>query len=299
MNKAKFLTLMVVELLSIFTSLNKAHSHTATLAASGGDGFVRESNQEILSATIQIRLYPQGFNTGNVSKTETQYYERGFGTLVSQVGGLYIYTHDHWGLIDNPGKAQFYNYLGELLLEISGEAIKNLIFYRDGGMMILVAPIELQSKNLNTLVSTSVAKARTSLQAVEIGAQGGVEVGDIVVITRKLPGDSDRVDLLPATIVSFEYHEGIPVIKLRSQNGENLVPGDSGGGIWLNGRLIANMWMNERIYDWRFWTWKSLKPALKRVDTSIAALTPDGSEGFILNNNDHLNSQEVRLLLGE
>ena len=117
MNKAKYLTWIIMGLLSIFTNLHQAHSHSATAAAYGGDGFVRESNQEILSATIQIRLYPQGSNTVNGGKPETQYYERGLGTLVSQVGGLFIYTHDHWGLIDNPGKVQFYNCMGELLLD--------------------------------------------------------------------------------------------------------------------------------------------------------------------------------------
>ncbi|WP_420643888.1 hypothetical protein [Candidatus Leptofilum sp.] len=68
----------------------------------------------------------------------------GLGTLSRLGSDLVVITHDHWTLLTlNLAKVQFHTVANELLLEISGDAFRELIMYRDGGTMVLAAPSEL------------------------------------------------------------------------------------------------------------------------------------------------------------
>lgn len=69
--------------------------------------------------------------------------------------------------------------------------------------------------------------------------------------------------------------------RLQSLDGTVLLPGDSGGGVWLDGKLVGNMWLSEKDYDWRIWTWKSTQPATRYVGTSIAAQLPAGIQSAL------------------
>jgi hypothetical protein len=50
-------------------------------------------------------------------------------------------------------------------------------------------------------------------------------------------------------VESTETEYGLPSLMLRRVNGKAIEPGDSGGGIWLDGRLVGNMWyrVNARV----------------------------------------------------
>jgi len=51
-----------------------------------------------------------------------------------------------------------------------------------------------------------------------------------------------RVVLTEASVVTQEEKQERPAVRLQTANGEAVVGGDSGGGVWVNGLLVANMW---------------------------------------------------------
>jgi len=48
--------------------------------------------------------------------------------------------------------------------------------------------------------------------------------------------------MLEAEVESIGEYKGLPIFVLRSLDGLPIVSGDSGGGIWQDGRLVGNMW---------------------------------------------------------
>jgi hypothetical protein len=60
---------------------------------------------------------------------------------------------------------------------------------------------------------------------------------------------------------------GIPVIWLVTLDGLPIVKGDSGGGVWFDGRLVANLWASPYVVE-----------TGARTSRGFAALIP--AEGF-------------------
>jgi hypothetical protein len=46
-----------------------------------------------------------------------------------------------------------------------------------------------------------------------------------------------------ASVETVQSGEGLPRLRLRG-DGVVVVPGDSGGGVWLRDRLLGNLWSN-------------------------------------------------------
>ena len=62
------------------------------------------------------------------------------------------------------------------------------------------------------------------------------------------------------------------MLSLRSLNGQSIEPGDSGGGIWVNGHLAGNMSMTVREVCQYWW---QLEPSDdNKTDLSLAAVLP-------------------------
>jgi len=66
---------------------------------------------------------------------------------------------------------------------------------------------------------------------------------------------------------------GVKMLSLRSLNGQSIEPGDSGGGIWINGHLAGNMWMTVR--ETRQYLWQSQPSDDNKTDLSLAAGLPN------------------------
>ena len=243
--------------------------------------------RHVLDATVRILMFPTdslealGVKAGQRMSIEearsrgdvTFRYELGLGTLISHNGEIMLYTHDHWGCLDNLGMVQFYNAEKDLLLELDGETFKNLIRYRDGGTMILEDPTEEAQPNyLAALVWASRAKSSSPLVPASFGAVKNLREGEIVIIARTGRDDQVAVELIQATVVSIQDRWGELVFELRNENGETILPGDSGGGIWLNGKVVGNMWKSQYTYAW---DWGALRPEKKWMETSYAAVLPD------------------------
>lgn len=76
----------------------------------------------------------------------------------------------------------------------------------------------------------------------KLGDGEDVQPGDLVLVSYRRPGDRSKIDLLAAEVMAITSYKGLPVFKLRSLDGQAIQNGDSGGGIWLNGKLVGNMW---------------------------------------------------------
>ncbi len=217
--------------------------------------------QHIKDATVQITIEVPDPDAPNVTIVEP-----GFGTLIRQDGETFLVTHSHWKqLSEGPGLVYIRNVDGQILYFSPLGDFRRRIRYSDGGTTIFKVPEALQAHALGNPVAGS-AKAQP-------------EVGDAVVITHREIletsfGVSIQVTFHQARVQAVETKNGLPVFRLQSQDGHTVVPGDSGGGVWFNGNLVANMWTTIMVE--REAVSRTAEPAngLQPTDISIAAQFP-------------------------
>ena len=200
-----------------------------------------------------------------IARTNRYIVADGLGALVTQGEERLIITHDHWSLLDRDlGKVQFGDATGELLLEVELIDFKNLIRYRDGGTMVIEAPEDLLFPGVGDL-SWLPALGLTNPDNSE-----DLSPGSIVLVAQRQRGDSVGVSVVRAEIERSDQRLGRPVYRLRSLSGQPIVGGDSGGSVWHEGELVANVWttiMMENIST----------GALRPTDVSVVAIFPMSS----------------------
>jgi hypothetical protein len=141
---------------------------------------------------------------------------------------------------------------------MSGADLLTLILYHDSGTFILKAPNELTT---NIMATADMELFETP------------KPGDIVHVVHHPDGQVNQISILAAEIVDQELFNGVAMLSLRSLNGHAIEPGDSGGGIWINGRLAGNMWMTVR--EVRQYWWQLESPDHNETAFSLAAGLPD------------------------
>lgn len=199
------------------------------------DPLLDETRQRILQATVQITMFRDEVreidDAERVILLPVSTFSHGIGTLADYNGEVVLVTHNHWPQVEDatrPDRVQFRDHQGNLLLEIDGVDFQRDILYRDGGTLVMKAPTAL----LDKLVPVN-----------QIGDSRQVSPGDIVYVVRQQPNSEATVGFLAAQLTAVEDDGLHVVMKLQSADKQSVVPGDSGGGIWLNGVLIGNMWM--------------------------------------------------------
>jgi hypothetical protein len=190
--------------------------------------------QQILEATVQITMIVPQWIEGEqqtieplpippdeyrpMAKVEDYIVAEGLGTVVQVNGRSYLITHDHWSqLTSNSGDVQFRDAAGTLLAEMDLYHFKRLILSRNGGTMVLSAPDALH-KSAITVTNAEVT-----------------ENTDLWLVHRQ----EGRVMVSPVQKVSADLKNRVTVWRLQGQVVEG---GDSGGGVWVNGRLAAITW---------------------------------------------------------
>ncbi|MDX1417009.1 MAG: hypothetical protein R3293_22585 [Candidatus Promineifilaceae bacterium] len=193
-----------------------------------------QAQEQILEATVQITMtvpqWTQGEQQDNEplpippeeyrSMTRVKEYvvAEGLGTVVQDNGRSYLVTHDHWSqLAANTGSVQFRDAAGALLAEMDLYHFKRLILARDGGTMLLSAPDALQKP-----AKTEMNKRDTARD-------------DLWLVHRQ----EGRLTASRVQKVAAKLKDGVAVWRLQGQVVES---GDSGGGVWANGRLEAVTW---------------------------------------------------------
>ena len=206
----------------------------AVLASSGEVDL--ETRQKALASTVQILLLVpvldeqgQPVIIENGGERQMQYQTgEGMGTLARMNNELVIITHDHWTLLNAQlAKARFYNANNDLLVEVSGAEFVGLIRSRDGGTMVLAAPIALLG--------------RSGLAAAEIGNGQAAGWGETVAVVYRNPA-TWALDVKVMAVRETADYQGRASFVLQSSEGTIVIPGNSGGGIWYNGGLVGNMW---------------------------------------------------------
>ncbi|MFN2236885.1 MAG: hypothetical protein ACK2U1_21870 [Anaerolineales bacterium] len=151
--------------------------------------------------------------------------ERSVGTLVQYQGEMYVLTHNHYSdLLEDTSTVALRDSNNRTIKLVLGSEFKRWIVYQDPGTMVLRAP---------DFLAEALTPGKLEYQP---------QLGDFVQLIHRGGPNRDKVEILSAVIEEIDTLESIPVYILRSQNGTYIAPGDSGGGVWFNGVLIANTW---------------------------------------------------------
>jgi len=183
----------------------------------------------ILGTTLQIKLFAP--KPGHQPATGARPYilAQGLGTLAIWHDEHVIVTHNHWGeMLTNAEFVQILDAQGQLELELSGADFRTLLRYQDAGTLIVTAPESLDPNH--------------SANLAVIGDCRKVAAGEAVVFVHQALDGNSSVALLTAEMVDLTEYKGLAVFKVRSLNGQPIISGDSGGGMWHDGLLVGNMW---------------------------------------------------------
>jgi len=228
-----------------------------------------EIQDHILQTSIQITMIEYVMDKVNTQEQDTNQEEvwqkvekstNGIGTLVSIQGETLLISHDHWSFFTSstaPDLVIFRDSSGSMLLEMEGADLLPLILFHDSGTFILKAPQELAAK-------VSVTSNMGSFET--------LNPGDIVHVVHHSSDQENQISILAAEIIDHEIFNGVPMLSLRSLNEQSIEPGDSGGGIWVDGYLAGNLWMTVREAK-QYW-WQSEPSDHDETAFSLAAGLP-------------------------
>jgi hypothetical protein len=182
----------------------------------------------------------------------------GLGTIVNRGGVILIATHDHWSLLDRKsGLVRLSNSAGVQFLEIELDEFRNHILYRDGGTMVLDASSWINGNN------PGMAEINDAYN--DLDDRPGLGAGAPVQVAFR--DQQGNVTIAEAIIAGADQKVSRDVIRLRFDGGQYLDWGDSGGGIWFQGKLLANTWTAIIGVD-------SESGAQYATDMSVAAVFP-------------------------
>lgn len=180
--------------------------------------------EQLLGATLQIRMQVRIEGEDVVGN--------GLGTLVRSQGEVLIVTHNHWDeVLQDTSMVEFSDARNNLLVRTMGVEFIRLVRYQDKGTLALAAPQAL-------LAEISPSAPLKALPASQVPKNA------IVHIAYRQPGQREIVTLQQAVVEQICDCSGIPGLQLRSLDGQPLQKGDSGGGVFLNGALVANNWIS-------------------------------------------------------
>jgi hypothetical protein len=199
---------------------------------------------EILDASVQISisifLKPAGESQNNSKTSSNKIIANGIGSLILDHGKTLLVTHNHWGeALQDASLVELRDAQNGLLLRMFGFEFKERILLQDAGTMILEAPQELLAHHPATVGVTGSGNLRVPGKA---GNAEMVKVGEMVQVTFRQGANRQQVDVLNAKVVAHDLFKGLAITQLRSLDGQPLMQGDSGGGVWFQGELVANTW---------------------------------------------------------
>ena len=206
---------------------------------------IRQTTVQIRMIRIQLDEESRENNHHSTRQTvtlrRTTTIDKGIGTLLSHQGKTLLVSHDHWLHLTStvvPDLVQFHDADGRFLLEMTGDAFSQLMLFHDGGTLIMHAPPGL------TIQLSSAAP---------MGHVASLQPGDIVYVAHRQANQKDTVVLMAAEVLAIGFRNNIPLLSLRSLNGQTIEPGDSGGGVWLDGRFVGNLWMTVIEVNKSWW----------------------------------------------
>lgn len=186
-------------------------------------------SEAILRATVRIEIVAPYLDAEghrvyiheDGERTGLSAVNRGLGTLVTVGGRPFVVTHDHYSQIDaDLADVIITDYDGREYVYPVFE-FRQLIRYRNNSVILFDAPAGLP-----------------------IGPEPGdgeqIGPGSVVQLVHRRP-DTGALSVVTAVVEGWVDYLGIPSFTLRNVNGEVIAPGNSGGGVWANGRPIGSI----------------------------------------------------------
>ena len=224
-------------------------------------GLSPEEVDYILQRTVQIRVERSYEPT-------TLLIEIGLGSIVRIGGDLVIVTHNHWGPLLDPAATVKIQTSDQRELDVmAGWQVWAAVRNQDEGSLIFSAPA-----GVGTYLQGAQLDIPEALQPALPLAPGTVAG----VVHHPVRGEM-TVGVQAQIVIEQTGSMSAPVYVLRSLNGQAILPGDSGGGVWVDGSLVGNLWatvmvpVNAQPRD--------LHPTIREgdwqyTDESIAAILP-------------------------
>lgn len=247
----KNLSILMITTLAILTSAcspqtsemipTQPETHTAglsTLPVSSCDG---DNGTAILNATLLVTIYYK-LPDNPTGSAQAWIEGEGLATLVEADGELLLVTHDHWYDLAQADVVRMSNADGELLVELEGQKFNELVLFQDGGTTVLRAPVQLNPEMQALYASRGQSAGTRPLVALHQEQVVTVQPGQVVQVAHRCGANRDQVSVFNAVVEQVSGFKGLPAIGLKSLDGTVIQPGDSGGGIWLEGSLVGNMW---------------------------------------------------------
>jgi hypothetical protein len=182
-----------------------------------------EDLDTIRHATVLITVQSPNPDQSTEGSTFLAY---GIGSLIQYQGEILLVTHNHWRTLQDATIVKFYDADNNLLKVIIQQRFVESIVYADAGTLILQPPQEV----IDQIVPVTV---KTFPQ---------VTTGDTVEIVYRENPARETAAIKLAVVEAVDTYQDEPVYKLRSLDGQNIQPGDSGGGVWHDGCLVGNNW---------------------------------------------------------
>jgi hypothetical protein len=156
------------------------------------------------------------------------------GTVVQYQGEKYLVTHNHWGdMLRDMNILEIRDAQFKMLRTMYASAFKKLVVYQDAGTMVLHLPDGLPD----------------NIIPVDLVDTPQLNPGDTVQVAHWSYPNRDQLVVSDAIVEEISTFKEEPVYSLRSLDGQPLHPGDSGGGVWHNGKLVANTWTVLTTYE--------------------------------------------------
>lgn len=213
----------------------------------------------ILRSTVQIEMVSDARVEGDL---QHRLGSQGLGTVVEAGERRFILTHDHWSLADETlSHVILRDAHGVQLLALDGASFLSLVRYRDGGAMLLAAPRELSGVAPAALYDGSQPLAGDTVWLPARAEAGhGLRISGAQV-------QSVHADIVPGSLW------------LQSAPG-TVAAGDSGAGVWYNGKLIANLWGVTEVRNaakggpWSWSRWFGGAGDWRRTGLLLAGMQP-------------------------
>jgi len=199
-----------------------ADEEQAVAAIGAGETAVMTTESQALASTIQIEMFDEEWIEGSLGQIRTS---KGLGTVVQNGEQRFILTHNHWSIHRSElSRVAFRNSVGEEILALDGAAFYALVYYVDEGTMLLNAPAGLDG-----------------VVAAGLGDSSLLQVGSPVWLATYDDGNGLGIKIETAWIKEVDGSAVPGRLMLEGQE-TAVISGDSGGGVWANGKVVGNLW---------------------------------------------------------
>jgi len=256
-----------------------ADKEQAVAATDVRETAVMDREAQVLASTIQIEMFDEEWAEGSLEQIRTS---RGLGTVVQNGEQRFILTHNHWSIPRSKlSRVEFRNAVGDRLLMLDGAAFYALVYYVDEGTMLLNAPAGLDG-----------------VTAAGLGDGSLLSVGSTVWLATYADENGQGIKIETAEVKGVDGL-AVPGRLILQGRKTAVIFGDSGGGVWVDGKVVGNLWaiqvmgskgrggIEQQIPTGSIVAGiQVLSGALKAVDLQTDVLVKEGYENGGMNKGD-------------